>query len=128
MKTLAPSLTKSFAVANPIPVEPPVMTATFPFNLCMVVTPFEVFSRGDHVNPFHLRCGQADAPATSRRIFPPLSASTTASLIEERGYTADTGMCTKPEAIIAAACLRAGRILSAYSGWPIQKPRRVIGL
>src|SRR6266446_643536 len=33
MKTNAPSLTKSFAAANPIPVVPPVITATFPFNL-----------------------------------------------------------------------------------------------
>src|ERR1700722_8468604 len=33
MHTQGPSLTKSFAAANPIPVVPPVMTATFPFNL-----------------------------------------------------------------------------------------------
>src|SRR3984957_6559641 len=32
MKTYAPSLTKSLAVANPIPSVPPVMTATFPRN------------------------------------------------------------------------------------------------
>src|SRR6478735_5238691 len=121
MKTFAPSLTKSFAAANPIPVEPPVMTATFPSNLPMVVTPVDVFSRRDHVN-------QTDDPATSRRTFPPRSTCATASLIEERGYTADTGTCTRPEAIIAAACLRAGGILAAYSGWPRKKPRRVIGL
>src|ERR1700688_577172 len=39
MKTSAPSLTKSFAAAKPIPVVPPVMTATFPCNLPIVVTP-----------------------------------------------------------------------------------------
>src|ERR1700733_6147307 len=35
MKTYAPSLTKSCAVANPMPSVPPVMTATFPCNLPM---------------------------------------------------------------------------------------------
>src|SRR5437016_13368261 len=30
---VAPSLTKSFAAASPMPVEPPVMTAVFPSNL-----------------------------------------------------------------------------------------------
>src|SRR6202163_18635 len=33
MKTYAPSLTKSCAVANPMPSVPPVITATFPSNL-----------------------------------------------------------------------------------------------
>lgn len=37
MKTKAPSLTKSFAAAKPIPSVPPVITATFPFNLPSVV-------------------------------------------------------------------------------------------
>jgi len=32
MKTYAPSSTNFFAVANPIPLLPPVMTATFPFS------------------------------------------------------------------------------------------------
>src|SRR5229473_5057184 len=36
MKTQAPSLTKSFAMARPIPSVPPVMTATFPRNLLIV--------------------------------------------------------------------------------------------
>src|SRR5579872_5410143 len=40
MKTNAPSLTKSFAAANPIPVVPPVMTATFPCNLPIRRFPF----------------------------------------------------------------------------------------
>src|SRR5216684_4307670 len=39
MKTNAPSLTKSFAVANPIPSVPPVMTATFPSSLLGIVFP-----------------------------------------------------------------------------------------
>jgi hypothetical protein len=33
MKTYAPSATKRLAVAKPMPVEPPVMTATFPLRL-----------------------------------------------------------------------------------------------
>src|SRR6202040_2607402 len=37
-------------------------------------------------------------------------------------------MCTRPEAIIAAACTIAGPILAAISGWPSQKPRIVRGL
>src|ERR1700726_878444 len=37
MKTYAPSLTKSFAVANPIPSVPPVMTATLPSSLGGIV-------------------------------------------------------------------------------------------
>src|ERR1700682_2758704 len=40
MKTKAPSSTKRFAVAKPIPVVPPVTTATFPCNLPILVTPF----------------------------------------------------------------------------------------
>src|ERR1700744_1870989 len=96
------------------------MTVIFPANFPVLVPTVEVSSRRDHVN-------QADDPATSRRTFPPRSACATASLIEERGYTADTGICTRSEAIIAAACLRAGGILAAYSGWPMKKPRRVIG-
>src|SRR3981189_2884457 len=40
MKTTAPSSTKPFAVAKPIPVVPPVITATFPCNLLIVVTSF----------------------------------------------------------------------------------------
>src|SRR5260370_12524229 len=39
MKTYAPSLTKSFAVANPIPSVPPVMTATLPSSLLGIVFP-----------------------------------------------------------------------------------------
>src|SRR5258706_16426135 len=39
MKTWAPSLTKSFAVANPIPSVPPVMTATFPSSFLAIVFP-----------------------------------------------------------------------------------------
>src|SRR6266481_5226404 len=39
MKTYAPSLTKSFAVANPIPSVPPVMTATLPSSLLDIVFP-----------------------------------------------------------------------------------------
>src|SRR5260370_31419792 len=39
MKTYAPSLTKSFAVANPIPSAPPVMTATLPSSLLGIVFP-----------------------------------------------------------------------------------------
>src|ERR1700674_1511003 len=45
MKTYAPSLTKSFAVANPIPSVPPVMTATFPSSLPMIVTPVDRLPR-----------------------------------------------------------------------------------
>src|SRR6266851_1485293 len=37
-------------------------------------------------------------------------------------------MCTRPEAIISAACAIAGAILAAISGWPNQKPRMVRGL
>src|ERR1700720_4255896 len=37
MKTYAPSLTKSFAVANPIPSVPPVMTAVLPSSLLVTV-------------------------------------------------------------------------------------------
>src|SRR6202165_5395369 len=40
MKTYAPSSTNRFAVAKPIPVVPPVTTATFPCNLPILVTPF----------------------------------------------------------------------------------------
>src|SRR3984893_8648003 len=39
MKTHAPSLTKSFAVANPIPSVSPVMTATLPSSLLGIVFP-----------------------------------------------------------------------------------------
>src|SRR5258707_15206857 len=39
MKTYASSLTKSCAVANPIPSVPPVMTATFPCNLPIAISP-----------------------------------------------------------------------------------------
>src|SRR6266446_6466296 len=39
MKTYAPSLTKSFAVANPIPSVPPVMTTTLPSSLLGIVFP-----------------------------------------------------------------------------------------
>src|SRR5229473_7258792 len=39
MKTYAPSLTKSFAVANPIPSVPPVMTATLPSSFLSIVFP-----------------------------------------------------------------------------------------
>src|SRR5467141_2904626 len=39
MKTYAPSLTKSLAVANPIPSVPPVMTATLPSSLLGIVFP-----------------------------------------------------------------------------------------
>src|SRR5260370_19592213 len=39
MKTYAPSLTKSFAVANPIHSVPPVMTATLPSSLLGIVFP-----------------------------------------------------------------------------------------
>src|SRR6266852_8619609 len=39
MKTWAPSLTKSFAVVNPIPSVPPVMTATFPSSFLAIVFP-----------------------------------------------------------------------------------------
>src|SRR5882724_4599355 len=39
MKTYAPSLTKSFAVANPIPSVPLVMTATLPSSLLGIVFP-----------------------------------------------------------------------------------------
>jgi hypothetical protein len=37
--TKAPSRTKSFAVANPMPEVPPVMTATFPANFAIIGTP-----------------------------------------------------------------------------------------
>src|SRR6202048_2797820 len=39
MKTYAPSLTKSFAVANPIPSVPPVMTASLPSSFLGIVFP-----------------------------------------------------------------------------------------
>src|SRR5467141_3821513 len=39
MKTKAPSLTKSFAVANPIPSVPPVTTATLPSSFLGIVFP-----------------------------------------------------------------------------------------
>src|SRR6266481_6250340 len=39
IKTYAPSLTKSFAVANPIPSVPPVMTATLPSSFLGIVFP-----------------------------------------------------------------------------------------
>src|SRR5258706_10506897 len=39
MKTWAPSLTKSFAVANPIPSVPPVMTAVLPSSFLSIVFP-----------------------------------------------------------------------------------------
>src|ERR1700674_3064221 len=39
MKTYAPSLTKSFAVANPIPSVPPVTTAILPSSLLGIVFP-----------------------------------------------------------------------------------------
>ena len=41
------------------------MTATFPCNLPMIVSPVEVFNRRDHVNPSHLRCGQALVPPSN---------------------------------------------------------------
>ncbi len=37
-------------------------------------------------------------------------------------------MCTRPDAIISAACAMGGAILAADSGWPSQKPRMVMGL
>src|ERR1700732_1902286 len=40
MKTYAPSLTKSFAAANPIPSVPPVMTATLPSSFLGIVFPY----------------------------------------------------------------------------------------
>jgi hypothetical protein len=39
MKTSAPSLTKSLAEAKPNPALPPVMTATLPCNLAMILVP-----------------------------------------------------------------------------------------
>src|SRR5258705_2044334 len=45
MKTQAPSSTNRFAVAKPIPVVPPVTTATFPCNLPIIVSPFADESR-----------------------------------------------------------------------------------
>jgi hypothetical protein len=39
MNTKAPSRTKSFAVANPMPEVPPVMTATFPANFFIIWYP-----------------------------------------------------------------------------------------
>src|SRR5580704_14628316 len=65
MKTLAPSLTKSFAAANPIPVEPPVMTATFPSNLPMVDTLVEDFGRCVYVNTSHQCRGQSLLPVVA---------------------------------------------------------------
>src|SRR5258708_24195930 len=41
MKIYAPSLTKRRAVANPIPSVPPVMTATFPSNLPIAISPLK---------------------------------------------------------------------------------------
>src|SRR5882724_1696720 len=40
MKTYAPSLTKSFAVASPIPSVPPMMTATLPSSLLSIIFPY----------------------------------------------------------------------------------------
>src|ERR1700735_829456 len=40
MKTYAPSATKRCAVARPIPLLPPVMTATFPSSLLINALPF----------------------------------------------------------------------------------------
>src|SRR5258705_5195318 len=47
MNTYAPSLTKSCAVANPMPSVPPVITTTFPCNLPMVF-PFLAESRSSN--------------------------------------------------------------------------------
>src|SRR4029078_3006478 len=69
--------------------------------------------------------GQLDDLVTSKRTFPPRCACATPSLTEEREYTAATGTCSSPDAIIAAACLIAGGILAANSGCPNQKPRRL---
>src|SRR5260370_32657908 len=72
--------------------------------------------------------GQVDDPATSSRIFPPRCACATASLMDERGYVAATGMCIRPDAIISAACAAAGASLAANSEWAMKKPRTVTGL
>src|ERR1700722_15396689 len=45
MKTYAPSSTNRFAVAKPIPVVPPVTTATFPCSLPMIVAPYFSWQR-----------------------------------------------------------------------------------
>jgi hypothetical protein len=60
--------------------------------------------------------------------FPLRCACATTSLMDERAQVAATGMCTRPDAIISAACFTAGALLAADSGWPSQKPRTLRGL
>src|SRR6266853_5942076 len=57
MKTSAPSLTKSFAVARPIPCVAPVMTATFPCSLSIV----HFLSAGARTNRTSRACSEGDA-------------------------------------------------------------------
>src|SRR6267154_438624 len=58
MKTYAPSLTKSFAVANPIPSVPPVTTATLPSSFLGIVFPCSC-----RVEPFvNIRDGILEEP------------------------------------------------------------------
>src|ERR1700722_5752977 len=50
MKTYAPSATKRCAVARPIPLLPPVMTATFPSSLVIVILLFDFILRATSVS------------------------------------------------------------------------------
>src|SRR6267378_5663032 len=62
MKTYTPSLTKSFAVANPIPSVPPVMTAVLPSSFLAIV-----FLRCRRAATLQLRCFTLDhlSPSTA---------------------------------------------------------------
>src|ERR1700689_4445469 len=56
MKTYAPSATKRCAVARPIPLLPPVMTATFPSSLLMIFLLFDFLFLAPHFRTAWYRC------------------------------------------------------------------------
>src|SRR5258705_3980127 len=85
MKTYAPFLTKSFAVANPIPSVPPVMTAVLPSSFLAIVflrycgagSPAPIVHARSRESQHRLaqvigqmvRAAQQDGEAIARRIF-----------------------------------------------------------
>src|SRR5580704_19477245 len=56
MKTYAPSDTNRCAVARPMPLLPPVMTATFPSNLLMIYLLFDFLSAAWYFCTIRYRC------------------------------------------------------------------------
>src|SRR6266478_5845441 len=86
MNTYAPSVTKSFAVANPIPSVPPVMTAILPSSFLVICLSRLLLNWNSPTPPLHarsleseyrlaevigqmVRAAQQDGEAIARRIF-----------------------------------------------------------